>query len=344
MRIAIVNDVALAVEAVRRVVLGSHEHQVAWVARDGHQAVELCGRDVPDLILMDLIMPGMDGAEATRRIMARTPCPIVVVTASVNAHSSKVFEAMGAGALDAVNTPVLDHPGAGRGSEALLAKIATIAKLIGAGAGGNGATSLAHGPGPDRPPRAPLIAIGASAGGPTALARVLGALPPAFSSPLVVVQHVDPQFASGLAHWLGHHARLRVRLAQDGDHPQPGTVLVAGREDHLVLNHRGRLGYSRPPVDCSYRPSIDVFFQSLDRHWPGPIVGVLLTGMGRDGAAGLRALRDHGHLTIAQDEASCAVYGMPKAAAEIQAAAEILPLGKIGSRLAALARNLEVHV
>jgi len=344
MRIAIVNDVPLAVEAVRRVVLSSQEHHVAWVARDGHQAVELCGRDVPDLILMDLIMPGMDGAEATRRIMARTPCPIVVVTASVNAHSSKVFEAMGAGALDAVNTPVLQNPGVSRGSEALLAKIATIAKLIGAGAGGNGATGLAHHPGSGRRPREPLIAIGASAGGPTALARILGVLPPAFASPIVVVQHVDPQFASGLAHWLGHHVRLRVRLAQDGESPQPGAVLVAGREDHLVLNHRGRLGYSRQPADCSYRPSIDVFFQSVDRHWPGPIVGVLLTGMGRDGAAGLRALRGHGHLTIAQDEATSAVYGMPKAAVEIQAAAEILPLGKIGSRLAALARNLEVHV
>src|SRR5512140_3074866 len=132
MRIAIVNDIALAVEAVRRVVLQTREHQLAWIARDGAQAVQLCARDVPDLILMDIIMPRMDGVEATRRIMTDTPCPIVVVTANVDDNSSKVFEAMGAGALDAVNTPVLECPGACKGAHALLSKIETIRRLVGA--------------------------------------------------------------------------------------------------------------------------------------------------------------------------------------------------------------------
>src|SRR5437867_11929600 len=134
MRIAIVNDVSLAVEAMRRVVAASHQHQLAWIARDGAEAVERCADDTPDLILMDLIMPNMDGVEATRRIMASTPCAIVVVTANVNNTTSKVFEALGAGALDAVNTPVMERPNAPEGAGALLAKIETIRKLI----GGNG--------------------------------------------------------------------------------------------------------------------------------------------------------------------------------------------------------------
>ena len=131
MRIALVNDVVTALEAMRRVVFSTREHRLAWIAHDGAEALELCACDTPDLILMDLIMPRMNGVESTRRIMARTPCAIVVVTADVTHHASKVFEAMGAGALDAVNTPVLECPGAHRSAQALLAKIETIRKLIG---------------------------------------------------------------------------------------------------------------------------------------------------------------------------------------------------------------------
>src|SRR5438876_6983836 len=133
MRIAIVNDVSLAIEAMCRVIASGHEHELAWTARDGAEAVERCAGDRPDLILMDLIMPRMDGVEATRRIMASTPCAIVVVTANVGENSSKVFEAMGVGALDAVNTPVLEAPEAADGASALLAKIDTIRRLIGGG-------------------------------------------------------------------------------------------------------------------------------------------------------------------------------------------------------------------
>src|SRR5437667_1691200 len=133
MRIAIVNDLLMAVEAMRRVIVKAGRDQVAWIARDGAEAVSRCAEDRPDLILMDLIMPKMDGVEATRRIMATTPCAIVAVTASVEDNSSKVFEAMGAGALDAVNTPVLENPGTGEGGNALLAKIETIRRLLGGG-------------------------------------------------------------------------------------------------------------------------------------------------------------------------------------------------------------------
>src|SRR6266436_5382386 len=177
MRIAIVNDLLMAVEAMRRVMVKAGRDQVAWIARDGAEAVSKCAEDRPDLILMDLIMPTMDGVEATRRIMASTPCPIVVVTANVSDNSSKVFEAMGAGALDAVNTPVLVSSGNGDGATALLAKIETIRRLLGPG----GAAKHFPKTGEFAPIHAhthrQLLAIGASAGGPAALANVLARLP-----------------------------------------------------------------------------------------------------------------------------------------------------------------------
>jgi two-component system, chemotaxis family, response regulator WspF len=330
MRIAIVNDVALAVEAVRRVVMESGHHEIAWIAPDGATAVEQCARDTPDLILMDLLMPRMDGVEATRRIMTESPCAILIVTANVAENTSKVFEAMGAGALDAVNTPVLESAGSPKGAAGLLAKVDTLSKLIGV-AGKSGAPR--RGPAPTIPACDRLVALGASAGGPTALARILGALPRDLPASVVIVQHVDSQFAPGLASWLGQQTSLDVRLAQEGDMLQPSRVFLAGRTAHLVLTRGGRLGYSQQPQDTSYRPSIDVFYQSVDCCWPGKAIAVLLTGMGRDGVAGLSCLYNHGHHTIAQDRASSAVYGMPKAAAEAHAAAEVLPLDSIGPRI-----------
>jgi two-component system, chemotaxis family, response regulator WspF len=333
MRIALVNDMMTALEAMRRVVLSTGEHQIAWMAHDGAEALDLYGRDNPDLILMDLIMPGMDGVEATRRIMACKPCAIVVVTANVTRNASKVFQAMGAGALDAVNTPVLERPGSGDGAKALLTKIETIRRLT-------GATPARRGkPAADRVPRRAahhfnyLVGIGASAGGPMALAKVLADLPADFPAPVVIVQHVDAQFAPGLANWLDHQTPLHVRVAREGDRPQPGTVLLAGQDSHLVFASPTRLVYTRHPADSPCHPSVDVFFKSVDRFWPGEVIAVVLTGMGRDGAEGLRTLRANGHFTIAQDRSTSAVYGMPGAAAELGATSEILALDKIAPRL-----------
>jgi len=336
MKIAIVNDMFMAVEAMRRVVGSASGHQVAWIARDGVEAVERCAQDRPDLILMDLIMPRMDGVEATRQIMAKTPCAIVVVTANVDDHSSKVFEAMGAGALDAVNTPVLSHPGNLDGAKALLTKIETIKKLIGpATLKRSEGTNLGL-PKSIEDKQSRLVVMGASAGGPAALAKVLSGLPSDFPAAVVIAQHVDEQFAPGLAQWLGSQTPLRVRLAEEGDRLRPGTVFLAAREEHLVLASTALLGYTRIPAEFSYHPSVDVLFKSVIRNWHGTAVGVLLTGMGRDGAEGLKALRNRGHHTIAQDEATSAVFGMPRAAIEMNAAVEILALDKIASRLSNL--------
>jgi len=326
MRIAIVNDVRLVVEALRRVLALAPEHQLVWTAQDGAEAVERCAEDRPDLLLMDLLMPRMDGVEATRRIMAQTPCAILIVTADVDTNAARVFAAMGHGALDAVASPSLGSGDLLADAQSLLAKITAIGRLIGDGPVRRGAAVSSH----------RLVAIGSSAGGPAALGTVLQALPRSFPAAIVIVQHVDVRFAPGLADWLRHQSALPVRLAVEGDRPLPGQVLIAGRDEHLVFKSKDRLGYSDQPSDHAYRPSVDVFLHSAVRYLAGPIVGVLLTGMGSDGAKGLKALRTTGHHTIAQDRATSAVYGMPKAAAAIAAAVEILPLERIAPRLTEL--------
>lgn len=334
MRVAVVNDSKLAAESLRKVVADSGRHHIAWVAEDGAEAVQRCTQDRPDIILMDLIMPGMDGVEATRQIMAKAPCAIVVVTASVAGNAAKVFEAMGAGALDAINTPILGLHGDGAGHEALLHKIDTVARLIEAPK----RIARVQPTSPPNPCAAPggcppLIAIGASTGGPSALQALLAPLPADLPAAIVIVQHVDEQFARSFAEWLNEQTALEVRLAQSGDRPRPGLVLVAGGENHLVMTPGGSLDYTPEPADYAYHPSVNVLFESLARHWRGQTVGVLLTGMGRDGGNGLLALRQAGSHTIAQDQASSAIYGMPKAAAELGAAVDILGLAAIGPAL-----------
>lgn len=333
MKIGIVSDVPETVETLRRAVGLKPEHRLVWIGHDAAQAVALCLQERPDLVLMDLLLPGLDGVEATRQIMAATPCAILVVTPNVGAATARVFEAMGHGAIDAVDTPTpgsdSKHGEPGRFAP-LLAKIDVIGRLIGdrpnvLGADPNGAWR--------RSGRHALVAIGASAGGPAAVANVLSRLPGSFPAALVVVQHVDEQFAVGMATWLGQQSQLPVRVAKEGDRPVPGNVLLAGTRDHLALKTAEQLGYTPHPADYAYRPSVDVFFESVGRLWAGEAVGVLLTGMGRDGALGLKALRDKGRYTIAQDRATSAVYGMPKAAALLHAAVDILPIDRIGQRL-----------
>ncbi len=331
MRIGIVNDMVTATEALRRIVTSAPEHQVAWTAVNGAEAVRLCATDLPDLVLMDLIMPEMDGVEATRRIMAGTPCPILIVTSSVEGQAARTFAAMGYGALDAIDTPMLGSANPQVAARPLLAKIRALNGLTAGERQASPALAARR-----RRAGGPLIAIGASAGGPAALAEILGKLPRDFPAAIAIIQHIDERFAAGMAGWLTQHSAIPVRLAAEGATPRPGAALLAGTSDHMVAKAGGRFGYTQQPAAAIYRPSIDVFFDSLCAHWSGEVIGVLLTGMGSDGARGLKALRDAGHHTIAQDRATSAVYGMPKAAAAIAAAVEILPLERIPAALAGL--------
>ena len=335
MNIGIVNDMPLAIEAMRRVIALRAEHRVLWVATDGAQAVDFCIAQQPDVVLMDLIMPKLDGVEATRRIMAHAPCAILIVTSNVGANAWRVYEAMGAGALDAVDTPTLADSSRSVTLQPLLIKIDQIRHILEL----PNATRE-----PTSPVRSgargtfPLIAIGASAGGPTALAALLNKLPASFGAAIAMVQHVDLAFAQGMSQWLAGQTALNVRIAREGDRPQPGVALLAATNDHLYLTRTGTYSYRPEPVDTPYRPSVDVFFHSVVEHWPADALGLLLTGMGRDGAVGLKAMRTKGYRTIAQDQATSAVYGMPKAAAALDAAQLILPLERIADELMAFVK------
>ena len=204
MKIGIVNEMPLAVEALRRAVSQDSRHQVIWTAKDGVEALALCARQAPDLILMDLLMPNMDGVEATRQIMSRQPCAILVVTANVGVNAGLVFEAMAYGALDAIDTPYLGTGDPQKNAAPLLKKINDIEQRLRQGKA-NGLEEESEAVIPSKRPVG-LIAIGASAGGPGALATVLGGLPKNFRAALVIIQHIDEMFVNGMADWLNQHS------------------------------------------------------------------------------------------------------------------------------------------
>jgi len=214
MRIAIVNDMPMAMEALARIIRQS-EHELAWCAYNGAEAVQFSAKDPPDLILMDLFMPVMNGVEATRRIMQSQPCPILIVTASIEQHCDVVFEAMGAGAMDAVATPNVEN-----GANTVLKKIALLGLL-------SKSPSRFNLPGKNHNESATshekhLVAIGSSSGGPSALASLLSRLPADYHSPIVVLQHIDAQFAPQLASWLSEKTVLTVKAVREGDFLRAG--------------------------------------------------------------------------------------------------------------------------
>ncbi len=328
MRIAIVNDMKITVQLLRRILLSQSDLHIAWIAYDGVEAVEKCAKDTPDLILMDLIMPVMGGVEASDQIMKNSPCPILVVTASVNTNASLVFEAMGYGALDAVNTPVMDRSGEIIGSDDLIKKIETIGALYAKG------TCIVKKTIPPvevkvlpKPKDIPnIVVIGASTGGPLALVKLLSRFPMDHNYALVIIQHIDEKFSHGLASWLQTQTGQNVQIAEDGAFPRSGIVHVAGTNHHLVITSARKYQYTKYPEDKAYRPSVDVFFSSVAEFWPKPAAAVLLTGMGDDGAEGMKELYEKGWYTIAQHEDSCVVFGMPKAAIELGVVKKVLDI------------------
>jgi two-component system response regulator WspF len=331
MRIGIVNDLEMATQAIAAALASTSEHQVLWTARDGAEAVRLCRENTPELVLMDLVMPGMNGAEATAQIMSACPTGILVVTASIDGNCALAFQAMGAGALDVIRTPSLASTTSRR---EFLQKISQIRAIANEQAlpedtppSGHPETLACGAPGATDV----LVAIGCSAGGPAALAEILRGLGPLGRAAVVIVQHIDARFVEELALWLGDFSRAPLQLAGEGELIQPGHIYLAGKEGHIEAHSCSRLRYNRSIDGFAYQPSVDVFFASIARCWPGRSLGIVLTGMGKDGALGLQAMRAAGSVTIAQDETTSALFGMPKAAAPF--ASEILPLNLIASRI-----------
>jgi two-component system chemotaxis response regulator CheB len=317
--------------------------EVVGQARDGEEAVRLTARLRPDVITMDIRMPRLDGLGAIRQIMSSTPTPIVVVAASVYEPDRNIaFSAIEAGALTVVEKP------SGISSEAyesardqlvttirLMSDVQVVTLRPGRGAdvklpdrqagkvGAVGAPSI----------KAELIAIAASTGGPGVLREILRVLPGDLSIPIVTVQHITPGFAQGFAQWLDGETELRVSLAKDGERLEAGRVLIAPDDAHLTVapGRIVRLDNSEPVK--GQRPSATRLFDSVAKVYGAASVGVVLTGMGDDGADGLQNLRQSGGHVIAQDEESCVVFGMPKAAIERGLVDRVMSPDKIASVL-----------
>lgn len=312
--------------------LESVGHRPAWTARTGAEALRRHEQQPVDVLLLSARISDMTAANVTRQLLGKASCAVILLADTTGSELSSVYDAMGAGAQDVVSAPRLDARGRILDCEPLLAKLRTAGRLCGSLVKIPVASAVHVGQAGAAPLR--LVAIGASTGGPQALFSILAALPRPFAAAVLIVQHVDSEFSAGLATWLESGSGLRVSLAQNGHAPQAGTALLASSNDHLVMTAGGTLRYRPEPRELLHRPSVDVLFASLAEHWPRPAVAVLLTGMGRDGAEGMKKLRSAGWYTIAQDEATSVVYGMPKAAAQLGAICKILPLPEIAKEIA----------
>lgn len=317
------------------------ELEVVGQAADGAEAVELAGRLEPDVITMDVAMPGVDGLEATRRIMAHVPRPIVLVSAVFPPDLQNSFRALEAGAVTLLEKP--HGPGSPAFAREAAELVETVKLMAGVKLVRRSARRSRGVPPPGLlPARAPdevlrIAAIVASTGGPPAVAEVLRCLPVDWPVPVLVVQHIGVGFDVGLVRYLGECAAVPVCLAGDGDEVKPGVVYVSPADRHMGVTAGGRLTITAGnPLD-GYRPSGNHLLRSVAQAYGPAAAGVVLTGMGRDGADGLLALRRSGGLAIAQDEASSVVYGMPRHAV-LQGAAEIvLPVEDIAAALIARA-------
>jgi two-component system, chemotaxis family, protein-glutamate methylesterase/glutaminase len=343
-RVLVVEDSQTVRGHLCEILAADEEIEIIAEAHNGKQAIELCQARRPDVITMDMMLPVMSGLAATEYIMAHCPTPILVVSSSFNrGELFKTYEALAAGAVDVMEKPRGDEP-EGSWEQRFLSVLKLVARIrVITHLRGRGASLSINRTAPDAqsttcaPARAnyQIIAIGASTGGPRAIVEVLRALPREVSLPILVVLHISEPFGASFADWLDGQTGRRASYAQDGEliAAVSGRIVMAPPQRHLVVR-AGRLHLSAEPERHSCRPSVDVLFESLAREYGAATAACLLTGMGRDGAAGLLQIRNAGGLTIAQDEASCVVYGMPREAAELGAAAEVLSLAEIAPALA----------
>lgn len=348
-RVLVVDDSLTARKHLVEVLGADPELEVAGEAEDGRQAIELCRSLRPDVITLDMMLPVMSGVAVTEYVMAYCPTPILVVSASTNrGELYKTYDALAAGAVDVFEKPSGNAPD-GIWERGLVASVKIVSRIrvITHIRGRLGQTPVAprNLASPNGSAQKSIIAIGGSTGAPAAMMHILRELPGRFPIPILLVIHIGEPFSAAFADWLDGLSPLPVRYANDGENlPVFGQagIVMAPPGLHLAVQ-RGKLRLTRDPERNSCRPSVDVLFESLAKEMGSQTAACLLTGMGRDGAAGLLALRHAGALTIAQDEASSVVFGMPREAIQLGAAVRVLALDQIALALTAVAREAELR-
>jgi two-component system chemotaxis response regulator CheB len=331
-RVLVADDSEIFRELLSKVIASEAGFEVVAAAGDGNSAAAMARELKPDVITMDLNMPDADGFSGIARIMAETPTPILVLTA--DRQEVVGFRALSLGALDILEKPAAsidlgDYGQLLRSRLRLLAGVKVIRHLRGLRERRVGEKVA--------PGRAEMVVVGASLGGPRALATLLKGLTREFPAPIAIVQHIADGFTAGLASWLAQESRLDVREAEDGEVLRAGRVLLAPTGRHLVIG-KGVAHLSDAAAVDTFKPSVTPLFLSAARAYGARACGVILTGMGRDGAEGMKALKDAGAHTIAQDEASSAVFGMPRAAIELGAVDRVLSLEEIPRALLEVVR------
>ncbi len=340
-RVLIVDDSQVVSQMLSYIFSSDPAISVLGIASDGEEAIAMTARLKPDIITMDIVMPGMNGFEATRRIMENTPVPIIIVSSSYDpSEITKSFRAIEAGALSIMAKPVgIGHPLYEKQARELINTVKALSdiKVI-----------------TRRPRIAPageviikkekeiarreirMIAIGASTGGPPVIQTILAGLPKKLPVPITIVQHITQGFTAGFASWLSDTTGFIVRVPENGENCLPGKVYVAPDNAHMEVDHGGRIVLNNAPPDNGLKPSVAHLFKATARVFREKAVGVLLTGMGRDGAEELKTMRDMGAVTVAQDRESSVVFGMNGEAVRLGAAQYVLPPERIVETLVSL--------
>ena len=340
-RVLVVEDTPSMCKVITSILNSDPHILVAGIAQNGQEAVELVAKIKPDIITMDIHMPVMDGCEATKQIMAYNPTPILIISASVfTGELNKAFKSISYGALDMVDKRDLALGADQSCIELFIEKIKFLSKI-----------KVVHHPlaklelkwNKDIKVReihkenglGRLLAIVSSTGGPEALSKILKKIPKEFPCGIVIVQHISSGFDAGLAEWLASECRIKVKLAADREPIEPGTAYISPCDLQMRVEEGGRIRLFDELPRGGQRPSGDVLLESVAKVYGEKALAVILTGMGRDGAAGMKAVKDARGLTIAQDEKSCVVFGMPRAAVEIGAVDKVLPIDKIAEEIMA---------
>ena len=351
-RVFVVDDSTFARRATTKVLAADPAVRIVGEAASGAEALARIPEAEPDVVTLDLDMPGMNGLVVLRSLLARDPrLRVVMLSAHTQEGAEATLEALAAGAADFIDKSrygLMDLEGFGRELRERVHALAAGRGASGRRAGGQAGSSNASAPpngsrasGPSvrppvRPPALDLCVLGASTGGPAAIQTVLEQLPADFPVPLAIVQHMPPGFTRPFAVRLNAHCRLKVSEAEDGERLGAGQVVIAPAGRHLTFAPNLGLVLSPEPADARHIPSVNVMMLSAARVRPGRVLGVLLTGMGDDGADGMAAIRSGGGMTVAESEESCVVYGMPRAAAERGGVDRLLPIGALAEWLAAL--------